>query len=121
MLPVSLESADVGEISTVARAYDYYPLYRGGANGKGIAQFNTVTPLVYRTYPISERFPAWQPERSTDLRPIAATYDYVLVWGWDPYATVLLRSGGFELIHEQGNLRLFENRTREPSQAASHE
>ena len=50
MLPMESEAFDVGTIPPLAHAYDYYPLFRGGANGKGIAQFNTVTPVVYRAY-----------------------------------------------------------------------
>jgi hypothetical protein len=116
MLPVAVESADVGTIAPLAHAYDYYPLFRGGANGKGIAQFNTVTPIVYRTYPTKDRFPL--PGADNDLRGVSRAYDYVLLWGADLYPVMLLRKAGFELVHEQGNLRMFENPARVPRRKA---
>lgn len=122
MLPLSTESETIGRISPLAHAHDYYPLFRGGANGKGIARFNTVTPLVYRSYPIARRFPGWRSTESTDLGPVSSVYDYVLIWGPDPEATQQLHDAEFDLVHEQGKLRLFENRRRKPSQqAGGHE
>lgn len=120
MLPLGLERFEVGQISPLAHAHDYYQLFRGGANGKGIATFNTVTPMVYRTYPVSERFPGWSPNRSSDVRHVSDAYDYVLAWGRDAWAGVLLRGAGFELTFDEGNLQLFENQRR-ASDARTHE
>jgi hypothetical protein len=100
----------------LAHAYDYYAIFRGGANGKGIAQFNTVTPMVYRSYPTRERFPV--PDRGDDLHAISRAYDYVLLWGGGSWPVSQLRKGGFDLVHEQGDLRLFENRQRQPAREA---
>ena len=116
MLPVAVEGADVGTIAPLAHAYDYYPLFRGGANGKGIAQFNTVTPVVYRAYPTKDRFPI--PGSNNDLRRVSRVYDYVLLWGADSYPAMLLQKAGFKLVHQRGNLRLFENPRRVPSREA---
>ncbi len=116
MLPMAMDPFEVGTISPLAHAYDYYAIFRGGANGKGIAQFNTVTPMVYRSYPTRERFPV--PDRGDDLHAISRAYDYVLLWGGGSWPVSQLRKGGFDLVHEQGDLRLFENRQRQPAREA---
>jgi hypothetical protein len=118
MLPLVFDTLEVGQISVVARGYEYYPIFRGGANGKGIAQFNTLTPMVYRSYPTSQVFPSWHASRSSDLSDVSRVYDYVLVWGQDADSDRLLRDAAFDLVHEQGKLRVFENRLRKPPQRA---
>jgi hypothetical protein len=117
VLPLPLEGHQIGSISPIARAYEYYPIFRGGANGQGLAKFNTVTPMVYRTYPVKLRFPKWNRKTTSDMRQIADTYDYVLVWGTGLYATLQLRDASFELVHEQGKLRLFRNGRKPVEQA----
>jgi hypothetical protein len=116
MLPMESDPFNVGTISPLAHAYDYYAIFRGGANGKGIAQFNTVAPIVYRSYPTTDRFPI--PGRGNDLRAVSRAYDYVLLWGGGSSPALLLRKVGFDLVHEQGDLRLFENRQRQPEREA---
>ncbi len=116
MLPMALDPFVVGTISPLAHAYDYYPLFRGGANGRGIAQFNTVTPIVYRSYPTTDRFPV--PARGSDMRAVSGAYDYVLLWGGGSNPAMVLRKGGFDLVHERGELRLFENRRGRPANEA---
>jgi len=122
MLPVNVEVTDDdnGEVYPYAHVYDYYQILRGGANGRGIARFNTITPLVYRTYPVSRRFPGWDPYRRNATR-LAAVYDYVLVWGWDPFITLQLRDAKFALVYEKGDLRVFESRQRNPQHVALHD
>ena len=57
------------------------------------------------------------------MRRIAETYDYVLVWGINLRASALLREAGFEVVHEQGRMRLYENRRKgwEVDAAGRHE
>jgi hypothetical protein len=97
-------------MSPLAHAHDYYHIALGGANGKGIAKFNTVTPMVYRTYPVTRMFPRWESYRPARMHRVVQTYDYVLIWGGDLNTTVLLQQAGFKVVHEQGQLRFFENR-----------
>ena len=110
LLPLAFDGSQIGRMSPLAHAYDYYNIYRGGANGKGIAKFNTVTPMVYRVYPVARRFPVWEHYRPRRLPRVAESYDHVLIWGGDAATVSLLRQAGFDLIHEQGKLRFFQNR-----------
>ena len=110
LLPLAFDGSQVGRMSPLAHAYDYYHIYRGGANGKGIAKFNTVTPMVYRTYPVTRVFPRWESYRPARMHRVVQTYDYVLIWGGDLNTTVFLQQAGFKVVHEQGQLRFFENR-----------
>lgn len=116
VLPVSFATGsvgeEVGEIWPVAHAIDYYQVYRGGANGWGMAQFNTLTPLVYRTYPVRSQFPAFRRDPNAPLDAVARAYDYVLLWGDQGGATRRLAAEGFEVAHEQGRLRILRNRNR---------
>jgi hypothetical protein len=109
ILPVSFSGEQVGEISPVAHAIDYYQVYRGGANGWGMAQFNTLTPLVYRTYPVRDQFPSL---RNTPVDAVVRAYDYVLLWDDPGAATARLTGLGFEVAHERGRLRILRNRHR---------
>jgi hypothetical protein len=114
MLPVSFSGDEIGEISVVAHAADYYQVYRGGANGWGMAQFNTLTPLVYDTYPVRARFPRFERDPEASLEEVSRTYDYVLLWGDNGEAARRLAREGFEVAHEQGKLKLLRNRPRFP-------
>lgn len=110
LLPLAFDGSQIGRMSPLAHAYDYYHVYNGGANGKGIAKFNTVTPMVYRTYPVTRMFPRWESYRPSRPDRIAQVYDHVLVWGGDLPTRIFLRRIGFELVHEEGSLQFFENR-----------
>ncbi len=112
LLPVSFSGEEVGDVSPVAHAVDYYQVFRGGANGWGMAQFNTVTPLVYRRYPVRSLFPALRKGSATELAAVTGSYDYVLLWEDPGNTTRLLSSSGFDVIHEQGRLTILRNRAR---------
>jgi hypothetical protein len=110
LLPLAFEGSQIGRMSPLAHAHDYYHIALGGANGKGIAKFNTVTPMVYRAYPRTRLFPRWESYRPARMHRVVQTYDYVLIWGGDQSTTELLQHAGFKVVHERGKLRFFENR-----------
>ena len=112
LLPVSFSGEEVGEVSPVAHAGDYYQFYRGGANGWGMGQFNTLTPLVYRNYPVRRHFPALRTMGDEHIQAVTGAYDYVLLWGDPGKAAERLRAAGFETVHEQQRLRILKNPRR---------
>jgi hypothetical protein len=115
LLPLNFEEDQIGEIWPVAHAADYYQLYRGGANGRGMAQFNTLTPLVYRAYPVRQQFPSLKSGPNQSLEDVIRAYDYVLLWDDPGSTTRQLTEGGFQLAYRQGRLRILRNPTRVPA------
>jgi len=110
LLPIHLESSTFGDIRPVARAHEYYHIAKGGANGRSLAQYNTVSMVWYREYPVEKAFPQYDPRtREPSLRSVASAYDAVLVWGDRADIRGELREAGFSLVHEQGRLRLWRN------------
>jgi len=105
-----------GAIRPTTRAHDYYQVFRGGANGQGVAHFNTIVPVWYRHYPVSDRFPDCDSKHpETSLPAIAATYDYVLIWDADKQLQAFvprLCQHHFRLLHRQERLQIYENRAR---------
>jgi hypothetical protein len=112
LLPVAFAGEEVGEVSPVAHAADYYHFYRGGANGWGMGQFNTLTPLVYRNTPVRKHFPALRDMGDRHIEAVSGAYDYVLLWGDSGKATERLSAAGFEVVHEQQRLRILRNPRR---------
>lgn len=112
-LPMSFEMSKVGTVYHTSRAHEYYVLSLGGANGKGIARFDTVTPLRYR-WPIEEgRFPNWdRTEPASSMRRIAETYDYVLVWGRNLEFEGRLSAASFVEIHRHGRVAIYAHPMR---------
>ena len=113
LLPIHRESPRFGQIRPLTRAHEYYHIAKGGANGAGVAQFNTISPVWYRLDP-HHAFPEFDPLAPTQtMRRIADVYDYVLVWGRDDHLATLLEQSAFGVVHENGKLRLY--RRQEPA------
>jgi hypothetical protein len=109
-LPVSLDNPRIGELRPLTRAFEYYPLLAGGADGNSWAQFNTITPVWYKHYPYEETFPPLDPEDIEGSLPrIGEVYDYAIFLGRDEAVLSAFRAAGFEPLHEQGDLVLYEN------------
>jgi hypothetical protein len=109
LLPVSFDSLEIGEVSPVAHAYDYYQIERGGANGRGIGTFNTLTPLVYRS---GRTFPRLRLRGLDQLQAVSRAYDYVLLWGAPVRIIRQVNDAGLEVVHRQGRLIILQNRHR---------
>jgi hypothetical protein len=109
LYPIDFRADGFGQIQPLTRAHEYYHIFRGGANGRGIAMFNTLTPLPYRVYPVLRQFPVWRPD-NLDRRGaiLAETYDHVLSWGTSTAFADTLK-GKFRLVHRQGELYFYTN------------
>lgn len=117
LYPIDFRADGFGQIQPLTRAHEYYHIFRGGANGRGIAMFNTLTPLPYRIYPVNRQFPVWRPDDpARRAAMLADTYDHVLSWGSNPEFTQTVERK-FRLIHRQGELYFYEN-LQEPSRRA---
>jgi len=111
LLPILVENPKYGgELRPLTRVYEYYQIQTGGVNNNSWGQFNTVTPVWYRTYPIEKTFPSFDsgdPEGS--LARIRDAYDYVLFWGHDDQLFATFRKGGFAPLYEHGRLTIYQN------------
>ncbi|TWU12625.1 hypothetical protein CA54_14490 [Symmachiella macrocystis] len=111
LLPIHIENPPHGQVRPLTRAYEYYNIAKGGANGRGVANVNTLVSMWYHEYPVSNMFPKIDknnPEKS--MRRIRQTYGYVLVYGEDLDLVKNLEANQFELVHHNQKLRLFKNR-----------
>jgi hypothetical protein len=110
LYPIDFRGDDFGQVQPLTRAHEYYHIFRGGANGRGIAMYNTLTPIPYRVYPVVRQFPVWRPEdaerRAADL---ANRYDHVLSWGTERQFADSVSKAKFRLEHQQGNLYFYTN------------
>jgi hypothetical protein len=110
LYPIHFREDPVGRILPLTRAHEYYHVFRGGANGRGLAMFSTLTPMPYRIYPIERQFPVWRPVDS-DLRTahLAEHYDQVLSWGTNDQLAASLTKANFKLAYQSGPLHLYTN------------
>jgi Uncharacterized protein conserved in bacteria len=112
LYPIFFRADRIGQIQPLTRAHEYYHIFRGGANGRGIAMFNTLTPMPYRVYPTSRQFPVWRPDGSDrHAAELAARFDHVLSWGTDETFVKSLTKANFRLVHQQGRMYLYTNGT----------
>jgi hypothetical protein len=120
LYPIDFRGDDFGQIQPLTRAYEYYHIFRGGANGRGIAMYNTLTPLPYRVYPVVRQFPVWRPHdadrRAVDL---ANRYDHVISWGTRERFAQSVSKAKFRLVHQQGDLYFYTNESRATGAALS--
>jgi hypothetical protein len=126
LYPIDFRADGYGQIQPLTRAHEYYHIYKGGANGRGIAMFNTLTPVPYRVYPVVRRFPVWRPDSSDERAAIlAAHYDHVLSWGTNALFAESLTKAKFRLVHQRGNVYFYTNEvppdTRLMTHAGAHE
>uniref|UniRef100_A0A7C4LIX2 Glycosyltransferase RgtA/B/C/D-like domain-containing protein n=1 Tax=Schlesneria paludicola TaxID=360056 RepID=A0A7C4LIX2_9PLAN len=115
LLPIHLENPAFGGIRPLTRAYEYYHLAHGGANGHSLPSMNTLSIMWYREYPITRRFPIYEPGNPEVLAAIRAAYDYVLVLGSDDRVFDELAAAGFEVVHRNERIQLFRNRDQRQS------
>ena len=110
LLPVRLEDYRVGEIRPLHWAFNYYNLFKGGATGQSVVHYTGRVPMKYRR-PIEQAFPNFAPnlKKGVNMIKIREAYDYVLFWGENKEILGLFERFGFQLIHEQGKLRLYSN------------
>lgn len=88
ILPLVLQKTKVGEILPYARLYDYYTMWNGGVTGNSIARlYNTIVPVVYKTYPVGDYLPLMSKKTVTRqaIRQMSKIYDYILVFGHKPH------------------------------------
>jgi hypothetical protein len=121
LYPIDFRADNYGQVQPLTRAHEYYHIFRGGANGRGIAMYNTLTPMPYRVYPVVRQFPVWRPDdadrRATDL---ANRYDHVISWGTQPEFAESVSRARFRLVHHQGDLYFYTNETRPGAHLAVH-
>ena len=113
LYPIDFRADNFGAIQPLTRAHEYYHIFRGGANGRGIAMYNTLTPMPYRVYPVVRQFPVWRPD-DADRRAagLAVRYDHVLSWGTQDRFAASVSKAKFRLVHQQGDLYFYTNETR---------
>lgn len=111
LLPIMIENPKFGgELRPLTRVFEYYQIETGGVNNNSWGQFNTVTPVWYKTYPIEENFPSFnEADPQGSLARIRKAYDYVLFWGKDERLMAAFRDGGFEPLFRRGKLTIYRN------------
>jgi hypothetical protein len=111
LLSVHIENDAIGQIRPLTRAHDYYHIVKGGANGASLPNYNTLTMIWYRVYPVETVFPRFDHSLG-EIADLAAlsSYDHFLVWGEDHKVVQLIESfAGSKLVHRHGRLRLYRN------------
>ncbi len=112
LLPIHLENPPHGQVRPLTRAHEYYNIAKGGANGSGVANVNTLVSMWYHQYPATTMFPKYDEDNPAEsMRRIRETYGYVLVYGEDPQVVKNLEANDFELVHHKEKMRLFKNRS----------
>lgn len=109
LLPIHNDNPAFGFIRPLTRAHEYYHIAKGGANGHGIAQMNTLSMMWYRTYPTDKMFPVYRPGDTTSLQAISERYDFVLVMGMTDAILADLHAAGFVVVFSNQLITLLRN------------
>lgn len=109
LLPIHNDNPAFGAIRPLTRAHEYYHIAKGGANGQGIAQMNTLSMMWYRTYPTDKIFPVYLPGETASLQAISERYDFVLVMGMTDAIFADLQAAGFVTVFRNQLITLLRN------------
>lgn len=122
MLSVIGKDQPQGLIRPRNKLYEYYAVLRGGGNGGGIGAFNTASPLWYKSYPVADTLPTYDPDEPPEsLERYAEVYDCIIFWEAQQELRDQFAAVGFvpKFSHEKGRLHIYHNPQRIKAAAAA--